>query len=127
VALRKALRPLTKENVAHRYTHRTFLRRQFVQRLFRRLPSNPKKLAYFVDTFANYNDPLLAEATVAVLEHHGYAVHVPRRQRGSGMPALSVGDVDTARARAAYNVPPLRNSCGMATASSAPSRVRPWP
>ncbi|CAN5640545.1 FAD-binding and (Fe-S)-binding domain-containing protein [soil metagenome] len=98
---------LSRKRMLHRYTHRTFLRRRLVQRFYRRLPTGPKKLAYFVDTFANFNDPLLAEATVAVLEHHGFVVHVPRRQRGSGMPALSVGDLDTARARAAYNVPPL--------------------
>ena len=37
------------------------------------------KVVYFVDTYANYHDPQLAEALVAVLEHNGVAVYVPPR------------------------------------------------
>ena len=93
-----------------RFTHRTFLRRARRQGLTERGPrkadggADQKRVAYFVDTFANYNDPLVGEATVAVLRYHGYDVHVPRKQRGSGMAALSHGDVETAREAAAYNV-----------------------
>jgi len=107
-----------------RFTHRTFLRRARRQGLTRldggrrkaeggtggsdppspfSLPAS-RRVAYFVDTFANYNDPLIGEATVAVLRYHGFDVHVPRKQRGSGMAALSYGDVETAREAAAYNV-----------------------
>ena len=70
-----------------RFTHRTFLRRAWWMGLTKRgtLKSDSKKVAYFVDVFANYCDPGIGEAAVAVLEHHGYDVHVPRRQRGSGM------------------------------------------
>jgi Fe-S oxidoreductase len=57
-----------------------------------------------VDTYPNYIDPTVGEATVAVLRHHGFEVHVPRRQRGSGMAALAQGDVETARDVARYNV-----------------------
>jgi Fe-S oxidoreductase len=57
-----------------------------------------------VDTYANYIDPTIGEAAVAVLRHHGYEVHVPRRQKGSGMAALAQGDAETAREMAAYNV-----------------------
>lgn len=96
---------LDRRRMLHRFTHRTYLRKRLVRRLFRRdIRGTGRKIAYFVDTFANYNDPLIAEATVAVLEHHGLSVHVPQRQRGSGMPALSVGDLDSARAAAEYNV-----------------------
>ena len=63
-----------------------------------------RKVAYFVDVFAAYNDPLIAEATVAVLRHHGIEVYVPPRQVGCGMAALAVGDVDTARDNAVRNV-----------------------
>ena len=35
------------------------------------------RVAYFVDIFANYNDPLIAEAVVAVLHHNGIEVYVP--------------------------------------------------
>ena len=53
-----------------------------------RKPNRPPKgpgprVAYFVDTFANYNDPLIAEAVVAVLHHNGIEVHVPPGQAGS--------------------------------------------
>jgi Fe-S oxidoreductase len=55
------------------------------------------RVAYFVDVFANYNDPLLAEAVVTVLHHNGIEVYVPSGQVGSGMAPLTYGDVDTAR------------------------------
>ncbi|MBA4186781.1 MAG: FAD-binding oxidoreductase [Planctomycetaceae bacterium] len=63
-----------------------------------------RKVAYFVDVFAAYNDPLIAEATVAVLRHHGIEVYVPPRQVGCGMAALAVGDLETARENAVRNV-----------------------
>jgi FAD/FMN-containing dehydrogenase/Fe-S oxidoreductase len=108
-----------------RFTHRTFLRRARKMGLTARgawgkvqgargeplsslaprpSPLAPAKLAYFVDNYANFNDPLLGEAVVAVLRHHGFEVHVPRRQKGAGMGPLAMGDVETAREVAAYNV-----------------------
>ncbi len=63
-----------------------------------------ERVAYFVDVFAAYNDPLIAEATVAVLQHNGIEVYVPPRQVGCGMAALAVGDVDTAKENALRNV-----------------------
>ncbi len=62
------------------------------------------RVAYFVDIFAAYNDPLIGQATVAVLQHNGVEVHVPPRQVGCGMAALRVGDVDAAREAALRNV-----------------------
>jgi FAD/FMN-containing dehydrogenase/Fe-S oxidoreductase len=62
------------------------------------------RVAYFVDVFAGYNDPLIGEATVAVLRHNGVEVYVPPRQVGCGMAALAVGDVETARETAVRNV-----------------------
>ena len=62
------------------------------------------RVAYFVDVFAAYNDPLIGEATVAVLRHHGIEVYVPPRQVGCGMAALAVGDIETAREVAIRNV-----------------------
>ncbi len=55
------------------------------------------RVAYFVDIFANYNDPTIAEAVVAVLHHNGVEVYVPPRQLGSGMAPLAYGDVEKAR------------------------------
>src|SRR5262249_45498506 len=63
-----------------------------------------RRVAYFVDTFANYNDPQLAEAVVTVLHHSGVEVFVPPDQRGSGMAPLAYGDVETARERAGHNL-----------------------
>jgi Fe-S oxidoreductase len=61
-------------------------------------------VAYFVDVFANYNDPLIGEATVAVLRHNGIDVYVPPRQVGCGIAPLSQGDRETAREMAVRNL-----------------------
>src|SRR5205085_10920969 len=86
-----------------------FARRSFLRRAERRgwtrkpHPSRPR-VAYFVDVFANYNDPLIAEAVVAVLQHNGIEVYVPPGQRGCGMAPLACGDVETAREVATHNL-----------------------
>ncbi len=89
-----------------RLTHRTFLRRAWWSGLTRlsTVPPGTKKIAYFVDVFTNYCDTSIGEATVAVLKHHGFEVHVPWRQRGSGMTPLTYGDVESARDSARYNI-----------------------
>ena len=73
-------------------------------------PANAK-VAYFVDVFAGYNDPLIGEATVAVLRHNGIEVYVPPRQVGCGMAALAVGDVETAREAACETSARWPTSC----------------
>jgi FAD/FMN-containing dehydrogenase/Fe-S oxidoreductase len=86
-----------------------FARRNFLRRAERRgwtrkpHPSRPR-VAYFVDVFANYNDPLIAEAVVAVLQHNGIEVYVPPGQRGCGMAPLAYGDVEAAREAAEHNL-----------------------
>ena len=98
---------LSRRRALPKFTHRTFLRRARKLGLTQREPRGAEgtgRVAYFVDTFANYIDPLIGEATVAVLRHHGFEVHVPRRQKGSGMAPLAQGDVETARETAAYNL-----------------------
>jgi FAD/FMN-containing dehydrogenase/Fe-S oxidoreductase len=67
-------------------------------------PRSTNKVALFVDIFANYHDPAIAEAAVRVLRHHGVDVVVPLDQRSSGMEALSLGDVETARELARSNL-----------------------
>ncbi|MCS6975514.1 MAG: anaerobic glycerol-3-phosphate dehydrogenase subunit C [Gemmatales bacterium] len=84
-----------------------FARRSFLQIAERRgwtRPSRRPGVVYFVDVFANYNAPQIAEATVAVLHHHDIEVYVPPGQVGCGMAPLSVGDVDSARKAARQNV-----------------------
>lgn len=70
----------------------------------RPLPLAPTRVAYFVDTFANHADPLIGEAALAVLRHHGVEVVVPAGQGGCGMAPLAAGDVDGARAAARRNL-----------------------
>ncbi len=87
----------------------TFAAQSFLHRAARRGWTRPPRsqrprVAYFVDVFANYNDPQIAEAVVAVLHHHGIEVYVPPGQVGCGMAPLAQGDVDTAREAATVNL-----------------------
>ena len=84
-------------------------RRSFVRRIARRRLTHPRrhtgdKVAYMVDTFADYCDTQLADATVRVLEHNGVSVFVPPDQKQAGMAAVSRGDLDYARVLARHNV-----------------------
>jgi FAD/FMN-containing dehydrogenase/Fe-S oxidoreductase len=67
-------------------------------------PASGEKVALFVDIYANYHDPQIAEAAVRVLRHAGVTVVVPAGQRSCGMEALTQGDVDTAREIARDNL-----------------------
>ncbi|HEY7311661.1 MAG TPA: FAD-linked oxidase C-terminal domain-containing protein [Gemmataceae bacterium] len=79
------------------FAPRSFLR-QAQRRGWTRKPRSARpRVAYFVDVFANYNDPLIAEAVVTVLHHNGIEVYVPPRQGGCGMAPLAYGDLETAR------------------------------
>lgn len=92
--------------------HRTpFVRRAERLGLARPRPHEPgPRVAYFLDIFANYYDQELAEAVVAVLQHAGVNVYVPRAQRGCGMPALVAGDVEHARDLALFNLRALSDA-----------------
>lgn len=61
-------------------------------------------VVYFVDYFANFHDPELAEAFCRVLEHNGYRVYVPPHQTVSGMSMVSAADFDAARNVAEHNL-----------------------
>ncbi len=87
-----------------RFATRSFLRRAARRRLTKPTRRTGRKVVYFVDTYANYHDPQLAEALVAVLEHNGVAVYVPPEQRSSGMGMISMGALEPARRNAAHNV-----------------------
>lgn len=87
----------------------TFAPRSFLRHAARRGWTRPPRssrprVAYFVDIFANYNDPQIAEAVVAVLHHHGFDVYVPPGQTGCGMAALAQGDAESAREIAQINI-----------------------
>jgi FAD/FMN-containing dehydrogenase/Fe-S oxidoreductase len=86
------------------FAGRSFLRRATRRGWTRKPRSARPRVAYFVDIFANYNDPLLAESLVAVLHHNGIEVYVPPRQGGCGMAPLAYGDVETAREKVQHNL-----------------------
>lgn len=93
-----------------RVTSRSFLRRAVRRRLARPTRANERKVAYFVDLYANYHDPQLAEATVAVLKHNGVSVYVPQGQKQAGMAAIADGALDIARRFAEKNVAVLADA-----------------
>ncbi len=87
-----------------RVASRNFLRRAARRRLTRPSRHGGQKVLYFVDAYANYFDPQLAEAAVAILEHNGLAVYVHPEQWQSGMPAIASGARDRARKIAEHNI-----------------------
>ncbi len=66
--------------------------------------STNRPIVYFVDHFANYHDPELGRAFLAILEHNAIRVHVPPEQTISGMAMISAGDLDAARKVAERNI-----------------------
>ncbi len=82
----------------------SFMRWATKRKLTRPTRNPGPKVAYFVDLYANYFDPQLAQAFVAILEHNGVGVYVPSGQVQSGMAAVAVGDLDYARRLARRNV-----------------------
>jgi glycerol-3-phosphate dehydrogenase subunit C len=97
-----ANRPLRRLGEATLGLHRDAPMPRFAGRTFQRwarehrTPDAPRRVAYFHGCGANYYDPRLGEMTVALLEHNGIAVEVPR-QDCCGLPAQSNGLFDTAR------------------------------
>jgi Fe-S oxidoreductase len=61
------------------------------------------KVAYFVDTYANYNDHELGFAVLEVLRHNDIEVILPK-QRPVPLPAIVYGNVKRARRDLAYSV-----------------------
>jgi Fe-S oxidoreductase len=95
---------LSSERRLPRLAARSFMARA-KRRGWTRKPNGAKPVVlYFVDLFANYMEPQIAEATVAILHHHGYDVYIPPEQRGSGLEALVHGEVESARETAQANL-----------------------
>jgi anaerobic glycerol-3-phosphate dehydrogenase C subunit len=61
------------------------------------------RVAYFVDTFVNYNDHKIGFAVLDVLRHNDIEVILPE-QRPVPLPALVYGDIKKARREMKYNV-----------------------
>ncbi|MEQ8838846.1 MAG: anaerobic glycerol-3-phosphate dehydrogenase subunit C, partial [Lacipirellulaceae bacterium] len=82
----------------------SFLQAAASRKLHRPQRTTGEKVLLFVDTYANYCDTELANALVAVLEHNGISVFVPKNQRESAMPMISQGVLAPARQIAEDNV-----------------------
>jgi anaerobic glycerol-3-phosphate dehydrogenase C subunit len=61
------------------------------------------KVAYFTDTFVNYNDQSIGFAVIKFLRHNNIDVIVPK-QRPAPLPAVVYGDIETSRKDLQYNV-----------------------
>jgi FAD/FMN-containing dehydrogenase/Fe-S oxidoreductase len=86
-----------------RVASRPFLRLAARRKWTRQNRRSTHRVLYFVDTFANYHDPQLGEALVAVLKHNGIGVYVPADQWSSGMASIASGVLDQARKIAKHN------------------------
>jgi len=86
------------------YSRQRFTR-QFARRR-RRAVGGGGEVAYFVDTYVEYNEPSLGWCVVDVLEQLGFTVILPP-QRGAGMPLASYGFMDAFAQNARFNVSAL--------------------
>ncbi|MFM9067764.1 MAG: heterodisulfide reductase-related iron-sulfur binding cluster, partial [Planctomycetota bacterium] len=77
-----------------RLERRSFLRVAQRQRWTRSTRHEGRRVLYVADTFANWFDTSIAEATVRVLKHNGVAVFVHPDLGPSGMAAITAGDVE---------------------------------
>lgn len=93
--------------VDHRRTLPPFSRATFTRQFARRTVAQPaaphRKVALFIDVYANYNAPELGMAIVDHLLRAGCDVSVPK-QTSSGYPYIAYGDLDKAEAVARRNV-----------------------
>lgn len=96
IARHRKLPPFARQNFMK------YAQREWLVRPVRRSDKPP--VVYFVDHYANYHDPELGKALVAILRHHGIPVYVPQGQITSGMAMFSAGDIDAARKNAEKNL-----------------------
>jgi L-lactate dehydrogenase complex protein LldF len=66
------------------------------------------RVVYFLDIFANYNQPNLAEKAVRLLNHNKIDVVVPSGLKASGMPLISYGELEEATEVARHNISILK-------------------
>ncbi len=87
-----------------RFSASSFIRWATRQSLHRPARQAKRKVLYFVDAFANWNDIELGKALVKVMQHNGIDVFVPQVQGFSGMSLICDGLIGPARKRAHKNV-----------------------
>jgi anaerobic glycerol-3-phosphate dehydrogenase C subunit len=100
----------------------------FIKKANKYLAAQPKlenpidKVAFFTDTFVNYNDHELGFAVIKFLRHNNIDVIVPK-QRPAPLPAVVYGDIRTSKKDLEYNVKHLSEAVkkGYAIICSEPS------
>ncbi len=93
-----------KRRTIPRFRRKSFIRAGRKYLATRRPIEKPiDKVAYFVDTYANYNDHQLGFAVLDVLRHNNIEVILPK-QLPAPLPAIVYGDVKSARKDLAYSV-----------------------
>ncbi|MEM7784744.1 MAG: anaerobic glycerol-3-phosphate dehydrogenase subunit C, partial [Planctomycetota bacterium] len=86
------------------FSKTTFARWAARKKMNRPLRKQSRRVVYFVDAFANWNDIELAQSFVKVLAHNGIDVVVPPSQSISGMSLICEGVVNRAKRLALRNV-----------------------
>ena len=95
---------LDKRRDMPRFRHNSFLKagRKYLE-VCEPIPAPIDRVAYFVDTYANYNDHELGYAVLGVLRANGIEVILPK-QRPAPLPAIVYGNVKRARKDLSFNV-----------------------
>jgi FAD/FMN-containing dehydrogenase/Fe-S oxidoreductase len=90
--------------VMPKFSFSTFIRRANKYLAAQSKLENPvDKVAYFADTFVNYNDQKIGFAVLKFLRHNNIDVIVPK-QRPAPLPAVVYGDIKTSEGDLRYNV-----------------------
>ncbi len=87
-----------------RFANRNLMKWAAREKLTRPSKQQSRKVVYFVDAYANWNDVELGKAFVRVLQHNGIDVLIPPGQGISGMSLISEGAIDQVRKLASRNV-----------------------
>ena len=87
-----------------RFASRSFMRLAARRRLTRPTRRSGRKVLYFVDTYANYHDPQLGEALVAVMRAQRRRRLTSIRANVVGMPLISLGALSRAQQVGGRNV-----------------------
>ena len=69
--------------------------------------STTGKVALFTTCYNNFNEPDVGMDLVAVFEHNGIPITIPRKERCCGMPKLELGDLDAVKEAKDVNIPIL--------------------
>jgi Fe-S oxidoreductase len=74
------------------------------------VPAGPTqgKVALFTTCYGNFNEPGVNDDLIAVLEHSGIPVTLPKNEQCCGMPKLELGDLDAVAKAKDANIPVLK-------------------